>query len=91
MAKIERLQAIVDQLPKTIDNVRIVPGMEVWILPDTAWMSGKARCYSRTSRLVQVICVGTEQVICQSSDGLQPIVTPDRLASSREAAEAGEG
>ena len=29
-AEFERLQAIVDRLPKTADGVPVVPGMEVW-------------------------------------------------------------
>lgn len=34
-AEITRLQAIVDKLPKTADGVPVVPGMDVWVDPNS--------------------------------------------------------
>jgi hypothetical protein len=35
--EIARLQAIVDKLPKTADDVPVVPGMELWAPAHMAW------------------------------------------------------
>ena len=44
--KIERLQAIVDRLPKTADGVPIVPGMEVW-----SWMGDAGLMSTEITRI----------------------------------------
>lgn len=41
LAKIDRLQAIVDKFPHTADGVPVVPGMQVWIREPGKFCSGR--------------------------------------------------
>ena len=80
-AEVERLQAVVDKLPKTVDGVPIVPGMTVWRL-DHPYLDSPA------CRGEKVFEIHVEHV---RLNGVGGPYHSHELASTREAAvEAGE-
>lgn len=89
-AKVERLQAIVDKLPKTADGVPVVPGINVFRLwPNTALGCEAVREHTvEATHLNGVSLLG----VAHSTSGWGETPIPfDQIFSTREAAEAAKG